>query len=415
MKKFFMVTVALMAVFGFSSGLMAQEICTNCKCPDIGHVYCDVESGQGATNTCNYFDYETRNGYCSDSQLGGLEKCRAIFNICDCPNAATYFKEGETIGVRMTILVDGEPGQNGAYWSQPASANVRFDQFASATAACAASTVSDSFGPGKFFKYPCEDNIEILPAGLTADPDCTVGVASQATVILTDPSEGYDITTDNQDDKESHWWIDIPVMRIDREEIAKGALISVKIELLNQESGGICSECASVCECIIDVAYVCCEDDIALPMPTNFGMYFPYVVDSGSWHTGIVVANIGSMMPWDAADVAAENMEATLILTDENGVKYTYAKTDFTTTNWAFNLGSLLAEFDGTPADGPMWLEVQTNFLVDGYSYIENGVYGLGTQARQWSSLLEIYKQYADILGMPTNFGDTISEDDFPF
>ena len=211
--------------------------------------------------------------------------------------------------------------------------------------------------------------------------------------------------------KLSHWKIDIAAIRTDLT-VTKGDIISVKIELLNQESGGICADCTAVCECTIDVAIVCCDDDIVIPLPTQFGMYFPYVTDGGVWNTGIVVSNIGSLLPWTAATVAPAAMEATFILTDVNGDKFTYTKTDFTASNFAFDLGSILDEFDGAPAVGPMWLEVQTNFLVDGYCYIENGIFGLGTVARQWSSLLQIYEQYSTALGLPTDFEGGLDPDD---
>ncbi len=110
--------------------------------------------------------------------------------------------------------------------------------------------------------------------------------------------------------------------------------------------------------------------------PGSDSMYFPYVLtDSGAWFTGIVVTNLGT-------SVTADDMEATLTITDSTGTMFTYTKSDFTTTVWAVILDNIIGEFSGTPAAGPAWLNVTTNFNVDGYSYLSNGDFGAGTLAR---------------------------------
>jgi hypothetical protein len=107
----------------------------------------------------------------------------------------------------------------------------------------------------------------------------------------------------------------------------------------------------------------------------NFSMYFPYVVTQGApWQTGIAITNLG--------DVAKADMEAKLTLTDSTGAKFTYTKTDFTQVVWAVMLDSILGEFSGTPAPGPAWLKVETNFSVDGYHFMTDGNFGAGTLAR---------------------------------
>ncbi|MDD5724328.1 MAG: hypothetical protein PHY29_11420 [Syntrophales bacterium] len=408
MKKLLVLITVMVAVLGFGSGAFAawgDPICTSCASKtevcELGTIPCP-----GTQQSCEYFDYDYRDGYCDNNDTPSL--CKLIFNICNCENPAD-FVAGQTIGIRMTILVDGVAGERGAYWSAGTTANVAFGAYASAAAACAGSSgTPNSFGAGKLFRYNNGVGVEVSPAALIADPTCTVPLASQATVILTNIDAGYQITPADELNKLSHWWIDVQPIRTDPAVIQAGQKISLKVELLNQESGGICSDCTAVCECTIDLAVVCC-DSISIPVPTQFGMYFPYVTDGGAWNTGIVVTNIGSLLPWAEATVAPADMEATLILTDKTGAKFTYVKDDFTTTNWGFDLGALLPEFDGTPAAGPMWLEVQTNYLVDGYCYIENGVFGLGTDARQWSSLLQIYQQYAEAFGLPTDFTGGLS------
>ena len=62
---------------------------------------------------------------------------KAIFQICNCPESAANFREGSKIGVRMTILVNDQPGEKGAYWSLPADGEVHFGKYSSNALACA--------------------------------------------------------------------------------------------------------------------------------------------------------------------------------------------------------------------------------------------------------------------------------------
>ena len=104
-------------------------------------------------------------------------------------------------------------------------------------------------------------------------------------------------------------------------------------------------------------------------------MYFPYVLTQTSWATGIVITNLNP-------NISADNMEAILTLTDSTGAVFSYTKTDFTSTVWSFALDSVLAEYGWTPAPGNAWLHVQTNFTVDGYSFVTDGSFGAGTLPR---------------------------------
>ena len=79
---------------------------------------------------------------------------------------------------------------------------------------------------------------------------------------------------------------------------------------------------------------------------------------------------------------AASEMEVIFTLTDSTGATFTYTKSDFTAKVWAVILDSIIGEFDGTPAPGPAWLRVQTNFTVDGYEFMSDGVFGAGTLPR---------------------------------
>jgi hypothetical protein len=203
---------------------------------------------------------------------------------------ATDFQAGDTIGVRMTILVNGQPGERGAYWSAGASANVAFQPFGVNDNVCTATTTARHFGTGLFEKYNGTD-----VTTLTGDTTCTVPAANQATVIRTDTlalGGGYTITAADEALNLSRWWIDIAPIRIDPAVLHNGETISVKVELLNDSSGGICSECESVCECTIDVAKVCC-----VTTTSYYDLLFPYFTRVGLdefWWNGIAIVNTSS-------------------------------------------------------------------------------------------------------------------------
>lgn len=108
----------------------------------------------------------------------------------------------------------------------------------------------------------------------------------------------------------------------------------------------------------------------------NYRMYFPYVLtQSTPWGTGIAITNMDS-------NPTISEMVCTFTLTDSTGTSFTYIKSDFNSTVWTFMLDSIVSEFDGTPAPGPAWLGVVTNFPVDGYEFLSDGNFGAGTLPR---------------------------------
>lgn len=105
-------------------------------------------------------------------------------------------------------------------------------------------------------------------------------------------------------------------------------------------------------------------------------MYFPYVLAGHpGWFTGIVVTNLSQ-------DVPIANMEATFTLTDVTGAMFQYTKSDFDSKVWSFGVDNVLSDWGWTPAVGNAWLYVQTNFEVDGYEFLTDGVFGAGTLPR---------------------------------
>lgn len=383
MKKLLVLATVMVTLFGFSTGALAvwgDPICENCPVKDkvgcfLERIPCTFTETQGATATCPGFEFDSfpgqavRYGYCPTPVA---TNCKALFNICNCEDPS-LFDSGETIGIRMTVLVDGVAGQLGAYWADPLVTDIDMYTYGTADVPCEDSGTFGSFDAIEYWKAD-----KITPATPLAGTSCaSVPAKNQAVVLYSaTPTTGYTIGTADVTEKRHTWWIDIPGMRIDRNVLNDGELISVKIELLGAGTGGICADCDAICECIIDVAIVCCATD-----PYTQSMYFPYVLPGDEqWQTGIVVTNLGS------GKVPPADMVATFTLTDSAGAVFTYEKSDFETVVWAGWLNDILPEFDGTPAVGKGWLRVDANFYLDGYQFLTDGVWGAGTLPRSCSN-----------------------------
>ena len=371
MKRLFVIAMALAAIFSFSTAVVAAELCNNCTKCEIGNVPCKTYSEQGV-DACIPFDYEgTRtlsNGWCKAAS----NPCLAIMDICECgPTPNTDFAIGETIGIRMTILVDSVSGELGAYWADNFSGSggagsIEMKNYPSLAWACADSGDSTgTFSDISFFKSD-----RVTPATPIATNVCAVKAENQTSVLASSStSDTYVVKKDDG----NFWWINIPRIRVDPNVLHNGETISVRIELLSA-TRGICPSCDAICECVFDIAIVCCDSTISKCI------FFPYVLPGdANWNTGIVVSNTGtSVLPAD--------MVATFTLTDYTGAKFTYVKSDFTTVVWSTYLNSILADFSGMPAAGPAYLMVSTNFGVDGYEFLDDGIFGAGTLPRQPSS-----------------------------
>jgi len=202
----------------------------------------------------------------------------------------------------------------------------------------------------------------VAPGNILTGTVCAVPAASRATVLRTATAlDGYQVTAADVDPANplNYWWIDIPMLRIDPSLAASGALISVKIELLDSAGAGICPQCAPICECIYDVAYVCCDPDVMSPCC----IYYPYVLQGEpGWASGIAFTNLGF--------VAGGSWQATLVFTDPAGAKFTAVKT-YNAGTVAINMDEFIDVEGWAPAAGAGWLQITgpAGKKIDGYQY----------------------------------------------
>lgn len=249
MKNLLVLITLMVGVFGVGTGVFAQlptvYTCSN----TVERVPCDLP---GQAGTCAPFDFQTGDNYCSWEKSSYANK--AVFSICNCPDTQTNFKAPNKIGVRLTILVNDLPGQRGAYWAS--SDNIlHFGAYGTNDQACAG-TAFYSFGSGHFYK-----TTDLTPTGYITPytgPACDVPTNGEATVYVTDGSQGYGITSQDEGNGLARWYVAIPPIRIDPSILHNGETIKVKVEFLLQSGGGICTDCPSVCEGTVTVAEVCC-------------------------------------------------------------------------------------------------------------------------------------------------------------
>ena len=380
MKKLLLLFAAAAMVLAFSMPAAAaeyvghQECCENCPKCDLDDINCP-ETSLNEDDACYYFDYDTVSGNSgavktgAHGYTGNNANCKVIFDICCCDaEAIEYFTVDQTIGVRMTSLTDGfyftgDTVHIDIYEDDPAAPEPD---------ACDLDNMRDPQPFSTPYIYKNAAGAKIGPAD-KHDPACTVPALQKAVSLESEKLTGYVITQPDIDDSRCMWWFDMPAMRYDLDDATRGARVNVKIELLTAESG-ICADWKVICECIVDLGVWCPESAY------TDCIYFPYVLPGATaWHTGIVVTNLSSGTSYA---VAPADMVATFTLTDKTGAQFTYVKDDFTNVVWSTWLNDILAEFDGTPATGPGWLKVKTNFSTDGYEFLTDGVFGAGTLPR---------------------------------
>jgi len=364
MKKWLVCAIAVMAVIGFSVGAYAG--CHNCeKCKD-GYVECTLTSGQGVDDPqCGTFDYDsdrTTSGnpseWCSVSVRNPLDTCRVIFDICQCEDVETNFDAGQTIGIRMTLLINGvfAEADDGFYFAEANWGTNVLETFDSLEAACTATQQYDDFGTVKYY-----DNADASVAAEVTPRDgigaCPVAAANQAVMMCTAQGQGFQIPQSIVTNQESKWWIDMVGMRIDPNILHNQEQLSVKIELLNAQSGGICATCESICECIVDIAVVCCP----VSATTNC-IWFPYVMQQDEyWQTGFgLTASSFNGTSW-TADVS---------FTDKTGTTFTDDDLEFTDGTVAISVDAWISGNGWEPAAGPGWICIESTESIGGLEYI---------------------------------------------
>jgi len=398
--------VVLTSVSVYAAGTVVT--CPTCK-DDSGVRHVNLPTGaQCATgafdfdNTPGAINFGTHVGYCNNIATGGVDdnvaNYRAVMAVCDCitanPSLSSRFDAGDSVGIRMTIMVDGVAADRGVYWANsgitgvdingsaiPNTTTVAMDTHTSKANVCADPSYDKSFGIARYYLDAAATKVATITT-----PKCSPAASERAISLQTYPltdteaptvagAQGYTIDIGDENLDRSYWGIDIPPMYVSSNAAAyEGKKIQVKIEILDAAGNTICASCTPICECTIDIAIIGCSSG-------TFCMTFPYVVtqigDSTGWSTGIAVANMQK-------DVTSPVV--TFTITDSEGKAFTASQSMTKTVN-AWMLDDILDSWTwtpaGLPAPGPAFLKVSGNFWMDGYQFMTDGNFGAGTQPRQ--------------------------------
>ncbi|MFO7839174.1 MAG: hypothetical protein R6X08_06725, partial [Desulfosalsimonadaceae bacterium] len=320
MRKALTLLMAAAMVIGFTGMSAAQDTCMDPLEINRG---CETEQQE-----CYPFDYENlipfgAANYCSFP--AGKDTPKAIFSICDC-DFAPDLSVGDVLDVRLEILVNGETGENGAYWAQnvvtsditadvseqarvsnwptsdiedncmdaSAATGIGLKTASSESSACSGDCFGSAFVGD--FVYKDVDGNTNTPGKI----DCAVGkttIIEPASGQLGDSSNhGYEIQDIDADVNNSEWAIDIPAMWFDSSEIDEGDTVSVEICITQAEwdgsdwnvsGGSICGGCGC-CETFELGTITCCEAG------TSYSLVYPYVtpMNDANWWYGMVITNL---------------------------------------------------------------------------------------------------------------------------
>lgn len=409
--------------------------CVNCTKSTVGNVplpgTSTVTGIQGATTTITTavcpFDYDdmdpasefngvdeegNRWGYCPNTAVGaqGAEydaagepipqrNVKFIVNVCECPDSCDL-NTGTKIGIQMAILT------NGVYWAEDPKAyedkngggyrTIWFKNYPynPRQTACNAGPedLTKNFGTVNYYpdfredtrdgKEAGEVNMIRIPTGAAGSPlaGCSsnpVPSANRMRLIESEIDTDYTVTAaDASTSLAPCWfWIDIPAMRVDGT-ATRGDAIQIRVSLLWQRNrGGLCEVCDPPisCECVRTVAYIGCDE-----FANDKGcLFFPYLVqgteDVDGWVAGVGISAVGrDSLPADAW--------VELTLKDTAGNVATWKNENMENQLvWAFVLDRIMDNFAATLVPGVVSLEVSSNYRIDGYGFLMNQQWQLGS------------------------------------
>ncbi len=376
MKKIITFLMAATMIFGFAGISVAADVCATCVEAGTINRACDIEE-QGSCYS-EPFDYEDTDwdaNYCNDPKVPR----RIIFPACDCEN----FVEGDMIDIRMEILVNGQPGDNGAYWAENVN-SIDLGTYSGQLSACDVNENHDYSGAfeGPFQYLYYDDDGFLQDAGSVPEGgmSCSdIQDSDRATIIQPDAEEingscvdhGYTITQEDDINNLSNWAIDIPHMRFDQNIIQAGDVVEVRICLakavqdpdgdlgcMDVDLGGICDDTG--CCCTFEVGTLgCCYEELTL----GGKLTYPYATEmnNAAWWYGFVITNLTSEA--GMADITVYETDGdTATITVEIAANNMYVA----------NNQSLMAAFGGDIGDARAYFEVNAEFTASGFLFIGN-------------------------------------------
>jgi hypothetical protein len=249
----------------------------------------------------------------------------------------------DTYQITLEILVNGNTGENGVYWSDQDVAVEGFQNLSDACSENAETSIST--------RWEQADGDSATPEGPSAgDCDVTDPVA-RAVVAITEES---DLGLQSGDD---YLFVDIPPLNYDIDAIQPGDQVSIRISIVK-------TPCSTLFTGDFDIGTFGCPSISVANV-----LIFPYVPPPNStyWsNTGVAVTNLSAFsgtaditwleMDGDRGTLSLPVGAATINLQSNSGICAQFMQVDG----------------DGTLCDSAGFAFMQTNFNADGFLFIVN-------------------------------------------
>ena len=304
-----------------------------CKGAAVGNIQLGTVGGVQGTDTCDAFDWEDGISYCLTPNHQGnkfiIESETQVFDA-----TAPY-------QVRMEILVNGNSGANGVYWT---NVPVAAEGYTDDTAAC------NALGPigaiAGTYTYVNAAGAAANPAAPNSNA-CDVASTARA-VVLTSPQSNL-----NLDVNDDFLWIDIPSFNYDLDEVAVGDQVSVQITLTK-------APCTTLWEGEIDIGTFGCPPGAVANM-LLYPYFTPMDADADEFWDGIAIVNLGSA-----------DGQATLAIFEMDGDTGTMTVDVGGLSMYVDLLSNMLSGMTatGTLGDSRCYIIVTTDFNADGFAML---------------------------------------------
>jgi hypothetical protein len=251
--------------------------------------------------------------------------------------------ESTNYQIQLDILVDGQPGENGVYWTNEV---LETDGYTTQALACAA--LEDDGEPlGGVATYTLASGTAATP--VAAITNCIIPSAARAVTMLT---VGDDLDLGVSD---AWLYIDLPGMHFDSTFVA-GQVLSVKVTLLKAPCG----------ELFVGTWEIGTAGCTAAAIANN--IRYPYFAKTGAYANALIITN------YSAADGTAN-----ITIYEQDGDAFTASVPVLANSLFVDLLGNLVMtqiSGAGTFGDARSYVIISGDFAIDGAAMITNPATG---------------------------------------
>lgn len=306
-----------------------------CKDREPGHIELGDRITQGS-DTCDAFDNESSAGFCTPLD----HVCNNMVIASSSPFDQLQYE------VTMEILVNGQSGDNGVYWSNQAPRSEGYDN---KDDACDATDL-DGLGLGAA-TYELANGSAATPEASHMN-DCDVEADGRA-VVMNIAASGLNLAA--QDD---FLWFNLPALNYDIDDVQEGDVVSVQVTINKVPCGQLFTG-------IWEIGTFGCQE--AGVSNTILFPYFTNMEEAESYWDGIAIVNLGST-----------NGTATLTIYEADGDVATMDVNVSANSSYVNLLSAMISgmtlttSVDGTLGNARVYIRVNTDFDVDGFAMMAN-------------------------------------------